>query len=65
MIVDKKGKIFEDRRKNKDRRVNTVDATGGRRKTVRRKEDNASKKQILYNSYKNLIQLKARLGFLF
>ena len=41
MIVDKKGKIFEDRRKNKDdRRKNTVDSKGGRRKITRRQENN-------------------------
>ena len=44
MIVDKKGKIFEDRRKNKDdRRKNTVDSKGGRRKTTRRLENNKIK----------------------
>ena len=41
MIVDKKGKIFEDRRKNKeDRRKVEIDATGGRRKKQRRTENN-------------------------
>ena len=41
MIVDKKGNLFEDRRKNKtDRRKVEIDKTGGRRKTDRRKEEN-------------------------
>lgn len=41
MIVDKKGKLFEDRRKNKeDRRKVEIDATGGRRKKQRRTENN-------------------------
>lgn len=39
MIVDKKGNLFEDRRKN-DRRKVDFDKTGGRRKNDRRKEDN-------------------------
>lgn len=41
MIVDSNGKIFEDRRKkdNSNRRKNTFDAIGGRRKQGRRKED--------------------------
>lgn len=41
MIVDKKGKLFEDRRKSKeDRRKNTVDSEGGRRRISRRQENN-------------------------
>lgn len=41
MIVDKKGKLFEDRRKNKeDRRKVEIDTTGGRRKKQRRTENN-------------------------
>ena len=41
MIVDKKGNLFEDRRKNKeDRRKVEIDKTGGRRKEDRRKEEN-------------------------
>ena len=36
MIIDKKGNLFEDRRKE-DRRKNTFDANGGRRKEDRRK----------------------------
>ena len=44
MIVDKKGKLFEDRRKNKeDRRKVEIDKTGGRRKEDRRKEENKIK----------------------
>ena len=44
MIVDKKGNLFEDRRKNKeDRRKVEIDKTGGRRKVDRRKEDNKIK----------------------
>lgn len=44
MIVDKKGKIFEDRRKNKeDRRKVDIDTTGGRRKGERRKENNKTR----------------------
>ena len=44
MIVDKKGNLFEDRRKNKDeRRKVEIDKTGGRRKEDRRKEDNKIK----------------------
>lgn len=44
MIVDKKGKIFEDRRKNKeDRRKNQIDNKGGRRKIIRRQENNKIK----------------------
>ena len=38
MVVDKKGNLFEDRRKAKeDRRKNTLDIAGGRRKKDRRK----------------------------
>lgn len=37
MIVDGKGNLFENRRKaNSDRRKNTKEATGGRRKADRR-----------------------------
>lgn len=44
MIVDKKGNLFEDRRKNKeDRRKVEIDKTGGRRKEDRRKEENKIK----------------------
>ena len=45
MIVDGKGQIFEDRRKNKNRRKNDFDATGVRRTTGRRKEDKEEKDQ--------------------
>ena len=45
MIVDGKGQIFEDRRKNKNRRKNDFDATGGRRTTGRRKEYKEEKDQ--------------------
>ena len=39
MIIDGKGNIFEDRRKqNNDRRQNEFDAKGGRRGTDRRKQ---------------------------
>lgn len=38
MIIDKKGRIFEDRRKQSgNRRENDFDAKGGRRETDRRK----------------------------
>ena len=38
MIVDKKGRMFEDRRKqSRDRRQNECDTKGGRRKIDRRK----------------------------
>ena len=48
MIVDGKGNLFENRRKNKedrrknkeDRRKVEIDATGGRRKKQRRTENN-------------------------
>ncbi len=43
MIVDKNGKIFENRRKS-DRRRSEYDIEGGRRKTDRRKEENKTKK---------------------
>ena len=43
MIVDKKGKIFEDRRKTDDRRKNDFDTEGGRRKKVRRNDENKNK----------------------
>lgn len=40
MIVDGKGNLFEDRRKNKeDRRKNEIDVSGGRRKEDRRKSN--------------------------
>lgn len=46
MIVDGKGKIFEDRRKAEDRRKNDFDSTGGRRDKVdRRKPVEADKKK--------------------
>ena len=49
MIVDKKGNLFEDRRKNtKDRRKEdgaTTEGTKNRRKTDRRKENNKIKKK--------------------
>lgn len=45
MIVDGKGKIFEDRRKNDNRRKNEFDNEGGRRKEDRRKEENNQKKK--------------------
>lgn len=45
MIVDNKGNLFEDRRKNKeDRRKNTIDSKGGRRVEDRRKASNKIKK---------------------
>ena len=41
MIVDKNGKMFEDRRKNKtDRRKKQVEVEHDRRKSDRRKENN-------------------------
>ena len=41
MIVDKEGKMFEDRRKSKtDRRKKQVEVEHDRRKGNRRKEDN-------------------------
>lgn len=47
MVVDKKGRIFEDRRKQTgDRRENDFDAKGGRRKADRRKApEQVSKKK--------------------
>lgn len=47
MVVDKKGKIFEDRRKQSgDRRENDFDKEGGRRKKDRRKApEQVSKKK--------------------
>ena len=47
MVVDKKGQIFEDRRKQSgDRRKNDFDKEGGRRKRNRRKEpEQVSKKK--------------------
>ena len=45
MIVDKNGKIFENRRKS-DRRRSEYDIEGGRRKTDRRKEENKTKKKV-------------------
>ena len=47
MIVDKSGKIFEDRRKKDSRRKNAVDSTGGRRGEDRRKEVQEEKSKIL------------------
>lgn len=45
MIVDKNGRMFEDRRNKKtDRRKNEIDSTGGRRKEDRRKENNKIRK---------------------
>ncbi len=45
MIVDGKGNLFENRRKaNSDRRKNTVDTTGGRRKGERRKDTSSEGK---------------------
>ena len=44
MIVDDKGNVFENRRKNKeDRRRNPIDATGGRRVSERRKDPSEEK----------------------
>lgn len=45
MVVDGKGKIFENRRKLDERRKNTANATGGKRKTQRRKETNSDNKK--------------------
>ena len=47
MIIDKKGRIFEDRRKqSENRRENNFDAKGGRRGTDRRKApEQVSKKK--------------------
>ncbi len=45
MIVDGKGNVFENRRKeNSERRKNKVDATGGRRQGERRKSTSQNKK---------------------
>ncbi|MCI9177781.1 MAG: hypothetical protein HFJ28_04315 [Clostridia bacterium] len=45
MVVDGKGKIFEDRRKkSEDRRKNEIDKDGGRRKTDRRGKNTQGKK---------------------
>ncbi len=44
MIVDDKGNVFEDRRKNKDNRRKTpIDTTGGRRVGDRRKDPSEEK----------------------
>ncbi|MCI9038921.1 MAG: hypothetical protein HFJ29_03480 [Clostridia bacterium] len=44
MIVDDKGNVFENRRKTeKDRRTNTIDTTGGRRKKDRRRDPSEEK----------------------
>lgn len=44
MIVDDKGNVFENRRKNKeDRRQNKVDSIGGRRNADRRKPSSQEK----------------------
>lgn len=49
MIVDRKGRLFEDRRKkDSDRRTTEIDTTGGRRIEDRRKADNKIK--IKYES---------------
>ena len=39
MIVDNEGKIFENRRKNKDRRKETVKTEENRRKQERRQKE--------------------------
>lgn len=39
MIVDREGKIFEDRRKNKERRKTEKNVSEDRRKATRRKVD--------------------------
>lgn len=44
MIVDKSGNIFEERRKQNERRKVTVDVTGGRREKQRRQGAPKSKK---------------------
>ena len=45
MIVDKDGKMFEDRRKNKtDRRKKQMPVEHDRRKSDRRKENNKTRK---------------------
>lgn len=45
MVVDGKGKIFEDRRKQPEgRRKNEIDQNGGRRKKDRRSESLKGKK---------------------
>ncbi len=44
MIVDKSGNIFEDRRKQDERRKVSIDATGGRREKQRRKDVTKPKK---------------------
>lgn len=39
MIVDREGNLFEDRRKNDDRRKRTSNVNKDKRKTDRRKEE--------------------------
>lgn len=39
MIVDREGNLFEDRRKNDDRRKRTTNVNKDKRKTDRRKEE--------------------------
>ena len=43
MIVDKKGRMFEDRRKATEDRRKSGEPTGGKRKKVRRQENNKIK----------------------
>lgn len=43
MIVDKEGKIFEDRRKGEERRTKNTKVTEEKRKTNRRKDDQKTK----------------------
>lgn len=51
MIVDRRGRLFEDRRKkDSDRRTTEIDTTGGRRIEDRRKADNKIK--VKYESKK-------------
>ncbi len=45
MIIDGKGNMFEDRRKGTDKRKNTMDSTGGRRQTDRRKTPSGENKR--------------------
>ena len=45
MIVDKEGKLFENRRKDKDRRKNDVKVKKDRRKGTDRREEKNSQKR--------------------
>ena len=45
MVTDKKGKIFEDRRKKTDRRTDDIEVKEDRRNKIRRSEDNKAEER--------------------